>query len=146
VAIPSAPTSLQRWWVPTGALVLGSLVVLLEACASSWAGRGPRNESGWWSQSSAASSTVVSTGDSAVVSLVSCTDTTCSVTLGGAGSAVEVLGSTIVFGGIRDGRASLRVGTRTVPLSAGGTVRAGQLVLTCTSVTEDTVSFTVSRE
>jgi hypothetical protein len=80
------------------------------------------------------------------VSLMSCTDSTCRVTLGGAGSAVEVLGSTIAFGDIRDGRASLRVGDRTVPLSAGGTARVGRLALTCTSVTEDTVSFTVSRE
>src|SRR3712207_8675618 len=42
----------------------------------------------------------------------SCSGSECSVTLSGDGAEVEILGTTLGFGGVQDGRASLEVGNR----------------------------------
>ena len=77
------------------------------------------------------------------VSAVSSSSGTCSVTLAGTGSRVQVLGTTVGFAGIRDGVATLRVGGRTVSLTRGRPVIADGVELTCTEVSRDTVRFTV---
>jgi hypothetical protein len=79
------------------------------------------------------------------VVIVSCSDNECSVTLGGTGTEVQILGTTISFEGTDNGRATLRVADQDVSCSEGQTVSAGSLKLTCTRVTSDTVTFTASR-
>ena len=141
---PRAPYLTRTW---AGILLGGSLVAVLAACSASWTARGSSSSS-----VSSGSSSVTSTssatggGTSRAVSLVSCTDTSCSVTLGGEGSEVGVLDTQIAFVGIRDRQATVRVGGRTVSCTEGQTVTADGLTLRCTSITEDTVSFTGSRE
>jgi hypothetical protein len=76
-----------------------------------------------------------------VVSLVSCTGSSCSVTLGGAGASAQVFGIPLVFEAISGGRASVRVGGTPVTCTEGERVSAGRLQLSCTRVTADTVSF-----
>ncbi|WP_106276117.1 hypothetical protein [Geodermatophilus tzadiensis] len=76
---------------------------------------------------------------------MSCSGSTCSVTLGGAGARAHVLASTIAFGAITDGRATLRVGGRDVTLARGDEVTTDSLRLVCTDVTRDTVALTVER-
>jgi len=75
---------------------------------------------------------------------VSCSPRSCSVTLEGDNAEAEILGTTLSFGGIQDGRASLSVGSANVSCSEGESVTAGPLELECTSVTEDSVELTAS--
>ncbi|HEX2075435.1 MAG TPA: hypothetical protein VHF92_16745 [Geodermatophilus sp.] len=74
----------------------------------------------------------------------SCSTSSCSVTLSGEGSQVEILGTTLAFGGVQDGRASLSVGDATVSCAEGETVSAGPLSLECTSVGDDSVELTAT--
>ena len=74
----------------------------------------------------------------------SCSTSSCSVTLSGEGSQVEILGTTLAFGGVQDGRASLSVGDATVSCAEGETVSAGPLSLECTSVGDDSVEVTAT--
>jgi hypothetical protein len=78
------------------------------------------------------------------VSKVSCSGTSCSVTLAGAGSRATVLAQTISFLGVRDGRAGLRVGEANVFCAPGQRVSSGPLDLACTAVGADSVEFTAS--
>lgn len=75
--------------------------------------------------------------------MVACSGSSCSVTLGG-DSRVHVLGTTISFEGVRDRRATLRVGDQAVTCTEGQSVSAGRFRLSCTSVTADTVTFTAT--
>lgn len=75
---------------------------------------------------------------------VSCSTSSCSVTLEGSGAEAEILGTTLSFGGVQDGRASLSVGSTSVSCSEGESVAAGPLNLECTTVTEDSVELTAS--
>jgi hypothetical protein len=75
---------------------------------------------------------------------VSCSTSSCTVTLSGEGAEAEVLGTTLSFGGVQDGRASLSVGGASVTCGEGETVTAGPLELTCSSVTGDSVELTAS--
>ena len=75
---------------------------------------------------------------------VSCSPSSCSVTLSGEGAEADILGTTLTFGGIQDGRASLTVGSASVSCAEGESVTAGPLSLQCTSVTEDSVELTAS--
>jgi hypothetical protein len=74
----------------------------------------------------------------------SCSGSSCSVTLSGDGSEVEILGTTLAFGGVQDGRAELRVGNAGVSCAQGETVNAGPLSLECTSVQDNSVEVTAS--
>ena len=74
----------------------------------------------------------------------SCSGSECSVTLSGDGAEVEILGTTLGFGGVQDGRASLEVGNASVSCAQGETVSAGPLTLTCTTVEADSVELTAS--
>ena len=75
---------------------------------------------------------------------LSCSTSSCSVTLSGDGSEVDILGTSLAFGGVQDGRAELRVGNASVSCAQGETVSAGPLSLECTSVGEDSVEVTAS--
>ncbi len=75
---------------------------------------------------------------------VSCSGSTCTVTLSGDGAEAEILGTTLTFGGIQDGKASLSVGGASVSCGEGETVTAGPLSLECSSVTEDSVKLSAS--
>ncbi|MGY1638904.1 hypothetical protein ACI78V_19835 [Geodermatophilus sp. SYSU D00742] len=74
----------------------------------------------------------------------SCSASSCSVTLSGDGSEVDILGTSLAFGGVQDGRAELRVGNASVSCAQGETVTAGPLSLECTSVEENSVEVTAS--
>jgi spore coat protein U-like protein len=75
---------------------------------------------------------------------VSCSTSSCTVTLSGEGAEVDILGTTLSFGGVQDGRASLSVGGASVTCGEGETVTAGPLELQCSSVTGDSVELTAS--
>ena len=75
---------------------------------------------------------------------VSCTTSSCTATLSGSGASAEILGQTVTFGGVQDGKASLGVGGASVSCAEGESVAAGPLQLECTSVTEDAVEITAS--
>jgi spore coat protein U-like protein len=75
---------------------------------------------------------------------VSCSTSSCTVTLSGDGAEADILGTTLSFGGVQDGRASLKVGDASVTCGEGETVTAGPLQLECSSVTGDSVELTAS--
>lgn len=131
-------------YVSVPALLLG---VLTAGCSSSsaWAVSGPSGDPGE-PASFRATSVTCSGGScsSSNVSIVSCSGDACSVTLSG-DSVVRVLDATFSVDGIGDGRATLRVNDREVSFTQGRSVLVDSLDLTCTRVTGDTVTFTVSR-
>jgi hypothetical protein len=73
---------------------------------------------------------------------VSCSGTTCTATLTGDGAEAEILGQTLTFGGVQDGRASLSVAGASVSCGEGESVTAGPLELSCSGVTDDSVELT----
>ncbi len=75
---------------------------------------------------------------------VSCSGSSCSVTLSGDGAEAEILGTTLSLGSVQDGRASLSVAGASVSCEEGESVTAGSLELQCTSVSEDSVELTAS--
>ncbi|SNR35840.1 hypothetical protein SAMN06272737_10426 [Blastococcus mobilis] len=75
---------------------------------------------------------------------VSCSTSSCTVTLSGERAEADILGTTLSFGGVQDGRASLSVGGASVTCGQGETVTAGPLELQCSSVTDDSVELTAS--
>jgi collagen triple helix repeat protein len=82
--------------------------------------------------------------DAGAMSVASCSGNSCSVTLAGTGSRVQVLGTTISIEAVRDGQATLRVDDQNVTCTEGQSASAGHLTLTCTDVTSDAVTVTVS--
>ena len=84
------------------------------------------------------------TGCSFTSDNVSCSGGTCTATLSGDGAKAEILGTTLTFGGIKDGKASLSVGGASVSCGEGETVTAGPLELKCSSVTDDSVELSAS--
>lgn len=83
-------------------------------------------------------------GDSGTEADVNCSGNTCSVTLSGDGAEADVLGTSIVLGGVENGRATVRVGTQDLSCGQGESVSAGPLTLACSTVTGDTVTMTAS--
>lgn len=75
---------------------------------------------------------------------VDCTGNSCSVTLSGDGASADLLGTSIAFGGVENGRATLRVGDTEVSCAQGESVSAGPLSLECTEVTDDSVKLSAS--
>jgi hypothetical protein len=75
---------------------------------------------------------------------VSCSGSSCTATLSGDGATAKVLGTTVEFGGVQDGRATLGIGDASVSCAEGESVSAGPLSVTCTSVTDDAVELTAS--
>jgi hypothetical protein len=74
----------------------------------------------------------------------SCSASECSVTLTGSDAQAEILGTSLSFGGVQDGRATLSVGNASVSCAQGETVSVGPLTLTCTTVEADSVELTAS--
>jgi hypothetical protein len=75
---------------------------------------------------------------------VSCTTSTCTVTLSGDGAEAELFGTTLTLGGVQDGRATLSAGGASVSCGEGESVSAGPLQVECTSVAEDSVKLTAT--
>jgi hypothetical protein len=75
---------------------------------------------------------------------VSCTTSSCTVTLSGEGAKAEVFGTTLEFAGTQDGRATLGVAGANVSCGEGENVAAGPLQVTCSSVTDDAVELTAT--
>ena len=75
---------------------------------------------------------------------LSCTTSSCTATLSGSGAEVDILGTTVTFGGVQEGRASLTAGGASVSCAQGESVGAGPLQLECTSVTDDAVEITAT--
>jgi hypothetical protein len=75
---------------------------------------------------------------------VSCTTSSCTATLSGDSAEAEIFGTTVTFGGVQDGRASLGAGGASVSCAQGESVGVGPLQIECTSVTEDSVEITAS--
>ena len=75
---------------------------------------------------------------------VSCSTSSCTATLSGDGATADILGTTIEFGGVADGRATLGVGDASVSCAEGESVGVGPLSVTCSSVSEDSVEITAS--
>jgi hypothetical protein len=75
---------------------------------------------------------------------LSCTTSSCTATLSGDGAEVEILGTTVTFGGVQDGRASLGVAGASVSCAEGESVAAGPLQIECTSVTDTAVELTAT--
>jgi hypothetical protein len=84
------------------------------------------------------------TGCSFTSDNVSCTTSQCTATLSGDGAEAEIFGTTVSFGGIQDGRASLSAGGASVSCTEGESVGVGPLQIECTSVTDDAVEITAS--
>ncbi len=82
---------------------------------------------------------------SSAASVVSCSGNSCEVTLAG-NATVHVLDAMFSIQEIRAGRATLLVQERNVSGAPGQTVSAGSLTIRFTAVTEDSVSFTASRD
>ncbi|SNT03601.1 hypothetical protein SAMN06893096_11411 [Geodermatophilus pulveris] len=75
---------------------------------------------------------------------LSCSGSECTVRLSGDQAQVDVLGTSLSFGGVQDGRASLSVGGASVSCAEGETVSVASLSLTCTTVQTDSVELTAS--
>jgi hypothetical protein len=73
---------------------------------------------------------------------VSCSGTSCTATLKGDGAKAKILGHDLAFAGTQDGRATLSVGDQSVSCAQGDSVDAGPLSITCTTVTEDSLTIT----
>ncbi len=73
---------------------------------------------------------------------VDCTGNSCSVTLSGDGAEADILGTTVVLGGVENGQATFRIGNEDLTCGQGESVSAGPLTLECTTVMEDTVTMT----
>ena len=135
----------RRCTIPrfTGVFAPTLLLTLLLGCATSFS----------WSRSARATSllsgavnmSVASGSGSGSVSLVSCSRDSCSVTLGGSDSRAHVLATTIGLRCIDGDQVTLRVDDQDVTCTQGQSVPVGSLLLTCTAVTDDTVTFTVAR-
>jgi hypothetical protein len=64
------------------------------------------------------------------------------VTLSGDGAKADILGSTLALGAVENGRATLRVGDKSVSCAQGESVEAGPLSLACSEVNDSSVKLT----
>ena len=56
----------------------------------------------------------------------------------------DILGTTLTFGGVQNGKATLSVGGASVTCGEGETVTAGPLQIECSGVTDDSVEVKAS--
>ena len=75
---------------------------------------------------------------------VSCSGSQCSATLSGSGAQASFFGNDLAFAGTQDGRATVSVGGTSYSCGQGESVAAGPLSITCTTVTEDSLTITAS--
>jgi hypothetical protein len=130
-----------------GALAAGAVLLFpLTGCSGDEANTGTSVLEDTDAAASTASSarSAASSAAGAVGDAVDCSGTTCSVTLGADARSVDILGTTVSFGGVQDGEATFSVGDREVSCTEGQTVEAGPLSMECTTVSADGVTFTAS--
>jgi hypothetical protein len=75
---------------------------------------------------------------------VDCEGTSCSVTLTGDGAEADILGTSVVLGGVDNGQATFRIGDEEITCGQGDEVSAGPLTLECSSVEDGQVTMTAS--
>ena len=75
---------------------------------------------------------------------VSCSGSQCSATLSGSGAEASFFGNDLAFAGTQDGRATVSVGGTSYSCAQGESVAAGPLSITCTTVTDDSLTITAS--
>jgi hypothetical protein len=75
---------------------------------------------------------------------VSCSGKQCSATLSGSGAEASFFGTDLAFAGTKDGTASISVGDTSYSCTQGESLTAGPLSLTCTTVTEDSLTITAA--
>jgi hypothetical protein len=85
------------------------------------------------------------TGCSFTSNNVSCSASSCTAKLSGDGAEAKILGQTLTLGSVENGKASLSVGDASISCTEGESVTAGPLKLTCSTVTEDSVELTATR-
>ena len=82
--------------------------------------------------------------DTGASSDVDCEGTSCSVTLTGDGAEADILGTSVVLGGVDNGQATFRIGDEEISCAQGDEVSAGPLTLECSSVEDGQVTMTAS--
>lgn len=75
---------------------------------------------------------------------VTCSTSSCSVTLSGDGAEVDVFGQTLTLGAVQDGEATLQAGGASVTCTEGQSVAVGPFSLECTSISGDSVEVTAT--
>jgi len=75
---------------------------------------------------------------------VHCSGTSCSLTLSHDDPQAKVLGTTVSLGAVQNGKATLGVAGHDVSCAQGQKVTAGPLTLTCSTVTDSSVTLTAS--
>ena len=75
---------------------------------------------------------------------VSCSGKSCTATLTGDGAKAKILGHDLAFAGTQNGRATLSVGDQSVSCAQGDSVDAGPLSITCTTVTDNSLTITAT--
>ena len=81
---------------------------------------------------------------SSTTSATGCSGVTCTVTLTGSGSTVDVLGQHLAFAGTKGDTATISIGDRRISCTQGQSVDAGPLTLSCSEVTADSVKLRAS--
>lgn len=84
------------------------------------------------------------TACSSISSATGCSGTTCTVTLNGTGSSVDVLGQHLSLADLQDGRATVSVAGHSLTCTEGQAVDAGPLTLTCSDITPHSVELSAS--
>jgi len=136
-----------------GTRLVGSLLVVGALALGGCSGSGGEGSAGAGATSAAGAATAsdpagVSSGASPADpgaptgAPVNCSGTSCSVTLTGDVTSVDVLGTRVTFGGVHDGQATIGVGGRQLSCRQGEAVSAGPLRLECTTVQPDRVTLT----
>ncbi len=98
-------------------------------------------------ESPGATDTSVATGGAGGSNMnadVDCSGRECAVTLTGDGARADVLGTSVVLGGVENGRATFSIGDQEVSCGQGERISAGPLTLACSTVTDDAVTLTAS--
>ena len=75
---------------------------------------------------------------------VSCSGKQCSATLSGSGAKASFFGTDLAFAGTQDGKATISVGDKSYSCAQGESLTAGPLSLTCTTVTDDSLTVTAA--
>ncbi|SEL16160.1 hypothetical protein SAMN04515665_10922 [Blastococcus sp. DSM 46786] len=123
-----------------GALAAGAVLLFpLAGCSGDEANTGTSVLEDTGAAASTASSAAGAVGEA-----VDCSGTSCSATLSPDTQSVEILGTSVSFGGVQDGEATFSVGNQEVSCTEGQSVGAGPLTVECTTVSDDSVTFTAS--
>ncbi len=95
-------------------------------------------------ESADAGATGSSSADSGSSTGVDCSGTSCTITFGGDGTEVDVLGTTVRLGQVTDGQARIGIAGNDLTCSEGETISAGPLSVECTTISPETVVLNAS--